>query len=122
MIDQARTPLAAHRLIVAAGDEACILDRDHRLIVVAIKRPGLNLPLVALAAVQKAMKRMQPVIARSADLAQLGLELAGGEHFQSAISIPSSATSQPAAVTRARSGEPSIRIGFVLLIWIRTRR
>ena len=36
--------------------------------------------------------------------------------------MPSSATSQPAASTRARSGEPSTRIGLVLLMWMKMRR
>ena len=62
---------------------------------------------------------MQPVIARGADLAQLRLEFVGCERVHNAISIPSSATSQPAAVTCARSGDPSIRIGLVLLIFFK---
>ena len=40
----------------------------------------------------------------------------------STISMPSSATSKPAASTLRRSAEPSIRIGLVLLMWIKMRR
>ncbi len=73
VVDEARAPLAAHGGIVAAGDQARILDRDHRLVIVAIERPGLDLALAAFAVMQEAMKRVQPVIAFGADAAQLVL-------------------------------------------------
>jgi len=58
MIDKTRAPFAAHGRILAARDQACILDGDHRLVIVAIKRPGLHLTFAALAAVQQRMERM----------------------------------------------------------------
>ncbi len=123
MIDEAPAPFAAQRRIVAARDQARVLDRDHRLVVVAIERPGLHLALGALAAVQQAVERMQAVIAPRADVAQRALRARpASEQVHSTISMPSSATSQPAASTLRRSGEPSIRIGLVLLMWMKMRR
>ena len=75
MIDQPRAPFAAHGGIFAARDQARVLDRDHRLIVVAIERPGLHLALAALAAMQQRVKRMQAVITPRADVAQRGFKL-----------------------------------------------
>src|SRR5690606_33652727 len=43
-------------------------------------------------------------------------------HAHSRISMPSHATSTPCSASAARSRESSSRIGFVLLIWIRTFR
>ena len=77
VIDQARAPFAPQRRIVAARDQARILDRDHRLIVVAVERPGLHLALGALAAVQQAVERMQAVIAPRADVAQRRFQFVG---------------------------------------------
>lgn len=54
-----------------------VLYRDRALVIVAIKRPGLHLPLVELAAVQQLMEGVQIVIACRADVAQLGLKLLG---------------------------------------------
>ena len=53
-----------------------------------------------------------------ADVAQLGFEFPRRQQVHSKISIPSAATSQPAASTLRRSGEPSTRIGLVLLMWM----
>ena len=89
--------------------------RYHRLVVVAVERPGLDLALGAFAAVQQRVERVQAVIAPRADGAQLCLEVLRRQRLHRTISIPSSATSQPLRSTSTRSGEPSIRIGFVLL-------
>ena len=119
VVDEPAAPFAARRRILAARDQARVLDRDHRLVVVAVERPGLDLALGAFAAVQQLVERMQAVIAPRADVAQRGFQLlAASVSVHSTISIPSSATSQPAASTCARSGEPSTRIGLVLLMWI----
>src|SRR5690242_2242455 len=118
VIVQARAPLAPYARVLAAGDQACVLDRDHRLIVVAIERPSLDLALGAFPAVQQSVERMQAVITLRADVAQLGFQLFRRHQFHRTISSPSAATSHPAAVTRSRSGEPSIRIGLVLLMWM----
>src|SRR5581483_5033944 len=116
VIDQSAAPFAAGGLILASCDQARVLQRDRRLIIIAIERPGLDLPLAALAAVQELMERMQPVITPGADVAQPRFKLLGGEQIHSTISIPSSATSKPAASTSRRSAEPSIRIGLVLFM------
>ena len=116
VIDQPRAPFAADRGIVAARDQARVLDRDHRLVIVAVERPGLDLALGALSAVQELVERMQAVIAPRADVAQRRFQFVGRQQRHSAISMPSNATSQPAASTRRRSGEPSTRIGLVLLM------
>ena len=62
------------RGIVAARDQARVLHRDHRLIIVAVERPGLHLAFGALAAVQERVERMQTMIAPRADIAQSRLE------------------------------------------------
>src|SRR3954469_16764242 len=72
MIVQARAPFAAYRAVLAARDQAGVLDRDHRLIIVAIERPGLHLAPGALAAVQQGVERMQAMITPGADVAQSG--------------------------------------------------
>src|SRR5271169_694508 len=122
VIDKTAAPLAAGRRIFAARDQVRILYRDHRLIVVPVQRPRLNLAFAARAAVQEPVERMQPMIAPRADVAQASFQLFWAERIQSTISIPSSATSNPAAATLRRSAEPSIRIGLVLLMWVKMRR
>src|SRR5262249_54320 len=116
VVDEAAAPFPPQRGVVATRDQARILHRDHRLVVVAIERPGLNLAFGAFAAVQQRVERVQPVIALPADAPQLRLEFLRRQRLHSTISIPSSATSQPLRSTSTRSGEPSIRIGFVLLM------
>src|ERR1700739_1639656 len=81
VIDETAAPFPPRRGILAARDQARVLERDHRLVIIAIKRPGLHLALAALAAVQKRMKRMQPVITPRADVAQRRLELFGCQKF-----------------------------------------
>src|SRR5262249_28706391 len=116
VVDEAAAPFPPQRGVVATRDQARILHRNHRLVVVAIERPGLNLAFGAFAAVQQRVEGVQPVIALRADRAQLRLELLRRQRLHSTISIPSSATSQPLRSTSTCSGDPSIRIGFVLLM------
>src|SRR5262249_51826627 len=118
MVDQAAAPFAPHRRVLAARDQARVLDRDHCLVIVTVERPRLDLPLGALAAVQHAVEGMQPMIPARADVAQSRLELVGGQQGHSTTSMPSSAISHPAASTCARSAEPATRIGLVLLMWM----
>ena len=115
MIVQARAPLAAHVRVLAARDQARVLQRDHRLVIVAVERPGLHLSLGALAAVQQAVERMQAMIALRADVAQLGLEFVRRHQLHRRISSPSAATSHPAASTRCALGRAvdQDRIGVV---------
>src|SRR5258705_4996326 len=96
-----------------------VLLRGLGLGVVAVWPPGLHLPLGASAAMQTVVKGMTAVIAPVADIAQARFQLGFTEQVaHSTISWPSSATSQPWLVTRARSGEPSTRMGLVLLMWM----
>src|SRR3974377_1727241 len=97
MIDQTAAPLAADFWIRAAGNQARIFHRDHRLIVIPVQRPGLNLALGALSGVKEFGERVQAMIARRADLAQPGFELIRRQKLQMTISIPSAAISNPAA-------------------------
>src|SRR5262249_59422533 len=99
MIDQAAAPLAPQRRIFAASDQAGVLERDDRLVIVAVERPRLDLAPGALAAVQEAVERVQAMIAARADVAQRGLQFVRRHHFHSTISAPSAATSQPARST-----------------------
>src|SRR5688572_26142165 len=69
------------------------------------------------------------VIALGAYLPEHGFQLARGHpdsgygvKVHSSISMPSCATSQPAALTAACSAERSSRTGLVLLIWTKMRR
>src|SRR4051812_20256018 len=119
VIDEALAPGPAQRRILDAGEDRGVLDRDARLVPVAVQRPGLDLRLGATPFMQPRVKRMLVVVARGADRAEARLELVRRKHrVQNAISMPSYAISNPAASTKRRSGEPSIRIGFVLLMWI----
>src|SRR5437764_15340422 len=100
MIDQALPPDPSECWIVAPCDQMCVLDRDHRLIVVTVERPRLDLTLGAVAAMQQVMERVQAVIAAGADLAKACLDLVFRQQTRhSEISRPSSATSQPLLVT-----------------------
>src|SRR5262245_3255579 len=121
MVDKTRAPFAAHGRILATRDQARVLDGDHRLVIVTIERPGLYLAFAALAAVQQRVKRMQSMVALCTDVAQRGFQFVRREQFHSTISIPSSATCQPASSTLRRSAEPSIRTGLVLLICTKMR-
>src|SRR5262249_52270052 len=116
MIDQTTAPFTARSPILAARDQARILDWDHRLVIVAIECPGLHLALGAGAAMQQFVERVQAVVTALADITQARFEFLRGQDVHSTISMPSSATSYPAASTFRRCGEPSRRIGLVLLI------
>src|ERR1700727_1045835 len=128
MIGDPMHPLAAQFAILAARDQRRVLARDRRLIDEAVERPGLHLPLVELAVVQKAVERVQIVIAHGTNGAQRRFQRIGSHGVRGRVyvhgetSIPSNAISQPAAFTFASSADPSMRIGFELLIWMRMRR
>jgi hypothetical protein len=77
VIDEAAAPLPPDILVSAARDQARILHRDHRLVVIAVEGPGLDLALGALAAMEQVVERMQAMISPRADIAQSGLELIG---------------------------------------------
>src|SRR6185369_3151038 len=100
------------------------------LVIVAIGDPGLQLLTAAFALVHHDLEGMMDVVADALG-AQLCFEFLGRPrlqfvhfHFLSpvSISIPSKASSMPARVSSARSGESSSRMGLVLLMWISTLR
>src|SRR5579883_1574978 len=62
-------PLAPVFRIGEARENRRVLDRDHRLIIIAIERPGLNFLVSALAAILAAMKAMPIVIALGSHVA-----------------------------------------------------
>src|SRR5690606_19339744 len=74
MVLDAVAPFEARGAVAEARQDDGVLDRDGALIIEAVERPGLNLPLVQLAAVQKLMERMEVVVARGADIAKPRLQ------------------------------------------------
>ena len=128
MVGVAMQPFAAQFAIVAAADEGGVLARDRRLIDIAVKRPSPYLALVELTFVKHVVKRVQIVIALRADRAERSFQALRIQWLRRHVlvhgvtSIPSKAMSQPAAFTFASSGDPSMRIGLELLMWIRIRR
>jgi hypothetical protein len=89
VIDKPLAPHAPERRIITARDQARILVRYPRLVVVAIERPGLHLALRASAAMQELMERMQPVIALGAEIAQRRFQSLGRKQSHSVNSMPS---------------------------------
>ena len=68
VIDDALAPNAAQRRILDARQDGGVLDRDRRLVIIAVERPGLELNLAAPSLMHQPVQRMQIVIARRADL------------------------------------------------------
>ena len=90
VIDDALAPDAAQLGILHPRQDGGIFNGDHRLVIEAVQRPGLNLFAVELAAVQHLMERVMDVVAAGADGAQFPVELVGRhEGVHKAISIPS---------------------------------
>src|SRR5690606_13013131 len=106
----------------SAAHQGGVLARHRSLVAVAVERPGLHLALVEPAGVEQAVERVLVVVALSADRADLLLELLGRHRAHRMTSMPSWATSQPAASIQARSGEPCLSAGFELLICVKMRR
>ncbi len=76
MVDDAAAPFAAQLRGRQLADSAwASLIGNHRLVIVAVERPGLDLLARKLAAVQQLVERMKMVVAHRADGAQLRLEL-----------------------------------------------
>jgi hypothetical protein len=74
VVVQAVDPFAAQCPIVHTADKRGVLAGNRFLVAIAIERPGLHLPLVQLAAVQKFMERMLVVISLGADRADRRFE------------------------------------------------
>src|SRR5205814_6145608 len=70
VVDQPAAPIAPQIGVMAARQQAGVLDRDHRLVIVAVERPGLDLSLGATSAMQEPMERLQAVIAVRAEFPQ----------------------------------------------------
>jgi hypothetical protein len=81
MILEPLAPFAPQRRILAPPYQRAVLQGDHRLIVISIERPRLNLTLAAFAGVQHPVKRMVDVIAFDADFAQPGFEFVSGQQI-----------------------------------------
>ena len=122
VIDQAAAPFAARCGIFATRDQARILDRDHGLIIVAIERPGLHLAFAAGAAVQELVERMQPVVAPRADVAQACFKFVAAQQRSQRDLHAVFRDLEARGFDPSALGEPSIRIGLVLLMWVKIRR
>src|SRR5262249_52490337 len=65
VVDQPAAPFPPQRRVLAARDQARVLHRDHRLVIVAIERPGLHLAFAALDAMQQRVARVHGPIPSS---------------------------------------------------------
>ena len=107
----------AHR---AVGEDRGVFDRNVSLIIEPIRDPAAQRFRREPAFVHRHVERMFIVITAHADRPQFfdkGFavpKLSGHK----TISNPSRATSMLACSSSARSGEPGIRIGFVLLMCV----
>src|SRR5919108_1242256 len=124
VISNAADPHPPERGVVRLGQDDRVLDRHARLIVVAIEHPLLQLHPRELAVVHQMVIAVMIVVAVLALAPHPLDELVTwqrGPHgllAHSRTSMPSHATSQPAAPTASRSGESSRSNGFVLLRWM----
>jgi len=79
VIEDALAPGEAEGRVFASREDGCIFDGDTALIVVAIKRPGLQLAAGELAFMHQQMKWMLVVVALLANGMKAGDELGFGE-------------------------------------------
>lgn len=77
MVVNAVDPFTPQFAVVHAAHESRVFAWHGLLIAVAVKRPGLHLALVQLAAVQELMERMLVVIALCSDRMNRSRELLG---------------------------------------------
>src|SRR5664279_3424991 len=70
VIDNAFPPDAAERRIRGTRKNDRVFDRNNRLVVITVQRPGLQLSAAEFAFVHEQVKRMFVVITLFADLAQ----------------------------------------------------
>src|SRR5262249_17378531 len=113
VIHDAPQPHAPELWIFRLGHDDRVLDRNSRLIVVAILDPELQRPSREPSFVHAQVERMMIVIAARSLGAQPLDQIA-----HRAISRPSRAISQPAVRARVCSGEPFRSIGLVLLMCV----
>src|SRR4029077_11680 len=126
MVDNALNPLLAHLALRAARQDQRVLHGNADLIVKAVCHPELQLVAGQLPAVHPLIEWMQVMVATLQHAAQPAHEVVcrtrRGGRAHSSNSMASSPTTIPAASTAARSDEPGLRIGFVLLICTYTVR
>src|SRR5712692_8659232 len=79
VIENAFAPRLTEGGIFAARENRGILDGNAALVVVAVERPGLQLPARELSLVHQQMKRMLVVVALFADGVKASDELGFGE-------------------------------------------
>ena len=77
VIDHALRPLAAQLRVDDPGHERRVLDGDPALVVVAIERPGLELPASEAAFAHQHVEGVLVVVALGADREQAQLECLG---------------------------------------------
>src|SRR5881628_2891965 len=115
-----------HLTLGAARQNQGILDGNIDLIIEAVRHPQLQLGARQLAPVHPLVEGVEVVVAALEHAAQPIHQAAGRMrahlYTHSSNSMASSPTRMPAASTRVRSAELRHRIGFVLLMWTRTRR
>src|SRR5437588_1974209 len=108
--------------ILSLRQDKGVLDGDTGLVVVAIQDPLLELVPGQFSFVHESVEWMVVVIAvatflgKPIDEGLFGKRIPMVVFLHSLISMPSKATSHPAASTIFRSGESSLRMGLVLLI------
>ncbi len=111
-------PLPAEGRALRLAEDDPVLERNARLVVVAVAHPGPKLGGAEPAFVHAQVERVAVVVPLGQDLAQPGFEPGRGGRAHTSSSRPSSAISTPAARTQARSLPRASRIGFVLLMWM----
>ena len=90
VVDHPLGPDPAQLGIDHARHEGGILNRDAALVVVAVERPGLDLPFVESAVAHQVVEGRVVVVALGADLHEARFELIGGlEDHGRTISMPS---------------------------------
>src|SRR5262249_12062724 len=77
MVHDAMNPVAPELAIMTAAHQGRVLARNGGLVAVAVERPGLQLALIQLSAMQQLMEGMLVVVALGADGAKLLLKLLG---------------------------------------------
>ena len=107
-------PAAPEARVRGLREDQPVLDRDARLVVVAVAHPGLDLLPGQRARVHAQVERMAVVVALLADPRS---RASNGTRAHASISSPSAAISTPARRTRAASGEAGSSTGLVPFRW-----
>ena len=90
MVDDALAPFTPQLDRAKAGENEAVLHRDHRLVVIAIERPGLNLLAGQTPFLKQDLEGMARVITLLANGSERGLQGLPRHHLaHGSISIPS---------------------------------